>query len=50
MLDGLSEIPDALPLAPNRVLDHTKDRNYVILVSDAHHLAIAASKGKWPVR
>jgi hypothetical protein len=32
--DGLSYIPDALRLARNLVLEHAKDRNYVILVSD----------------
>jgi nitric oxide reductase activation protein len=32
--DGLSHIPDALRLGSNLVLEHAKDRNYVILVSD----------------
>ena len=32
--DGLSHIPDALRLARNLLLEHAKDRNYVILVSD----------------
>ena len=32
--DGLSHIPDALRLGGNLVLEHAKDRNYIILVSD----------------
>lgn len=32
--DGLSHIPDALRLAGNLLLEHARDRNYVILVSD----------------